>query len=101
MSLKETVIDFFLLPLQHDWFANFVYIAAPIDFTDVLCCADKISDVVRKYAERLMPHLPDQVCFFLKVLFQVLNFTNDSGNVHTAKFLVNRIEVIKNMGKNA
>uniref|UniRef100_A0A8R1U0U6 RPN13_C domain-containing protein n=1 Tax=Onchocerca volvulus TaxID=6282 RepID=A0A8R1U0U6_ONCVO len=31
-----------------------------IDFTDVLCCADKINDVLRKYAEQLIPHLPSQ-----------------------------------------
>ncbi|KAL4002819.1 Proteasome complex subunit Rpn13 ubiquitin receptor family protein [Acanthocheilonema viteae] len=32
----------------------------PIDFTDVLCCADKINDVLVKYTERLTPHLPNQ-----------------------------------------
>ncbi|VIO91820.1 Uncharacterized protein BM_BM2985 [Brugia malayi] len=31
-----------------------------IDFTDVLCCADKINDVLGKYAERLTCHLPNQ-----------------------------------------
>ncbi|MCP9259314.1 Proteasomal ubiquitin receptor ADRM1 [Dirofilaria immitis] len=31
-----------------------------VDFTDVLCCADKINDVLGKYAERLIPHLPNQ-----------------------------------------
>ncbi|CAG9531674.1 unnamed protein product [Cercopithifilaria johnstoni] len=31
-----------------------------IDFTDVICCADKINDVLVKYAERLTPHLPNQ-----------------------------------------
>ncbi|VDN07908.1 unnamed protein product, partial [Thelazia callipaeda] len=31
-----------------------------IDFTDVLCCADKINTIVCKYSDRLIPHLPNQ-----------------------------------------
>ncbi|VDN37521.1 unnamed protein product [Gongylonema pulchrum] len=41
-------------------FADFAYISAPIDLAEVLCCADKIIDTVRKYADRLIPHLPNQ-----------------------------------------
>ncbi|EFO24445.1 hypothetical protein LOAG_04044 [Loa loa] len=37
-----------------------------IDFTDVLCCADKIKDVLGKYAERLTPHLPIQEPIYSK-----------------------------------
>lgn len=54
----------FLSLLYLFYLKNNIFISVSIDFTDVLCCADKISDVLVKYTERLTPHLPNQVFFF-------------------------------------
>lgn len=59
----EATIFYVVTGSNTSYFLDSMSVLVSIDFTDVLCSADKINDVLVKYAERLIPHLPSQVCF--------------------------------------